>query len=267
MKNIFIEGLMGAGKSTLLTQLSEALPEYKAYREGVISPVELAWCTYNTVEEYNFICNKFKEIEDEIKRWTVAEGDKRIIAYTKILTDIEGFHRFMEQYEIYSGKKSFQELKNIILTRYKNLNTSGNIFECSFFQNSLSEMIAFQNLSKDEIIEFYKEAFEILKHKDFKLIYLDTEDIESIITVAKNERLGENGEEWWFPLVVKYYEESSFGKETGLKGLQVVLEQLKIRREIELRVIKEVLGDKAIVLKSKSEEINISTLTKLITAD
>ncbi len=264
MKNIFIEGLMGTGKSTLLTKLSEALPEYKAYREGIVSPVELAWCTYNTEKEYQFICNKFKEVEDEIKRWTVTEGDKKIIAYTKILTDIEGFHRFLEQYEIYNGSKAIKEYKNIILSRYKNLNNTGNIFECSFFQNNITEMIAFQKLSDDEIIEFYNEAFEILKDKDFVLIYLDNEDIEEIITSAKKERVGENGEEWWYPLVVKYYEESPYGKESGLTGLELILKQLKTRRQLELKIINEILGDKAIVIKSKSENLVKSLMEILL---
>ena len=53
MKNhIFIEGLQGSGKSTLLRNLSQKYPEYKAYYEGDISPVELAWCSYMTKTQY-----------------------------------------------------------------------------------------------------------------------------------------------------------------------------------------------------------------------
>ena len=52
MNNIFIEGIQGAGKSTLLNQLQRMMPDYRAYREGDISPVELAWCSMKfTMEE------------------------------------------------------------------------------------------------------------------------------------------------------------------------------------------------------------------------
>ena len=42
MQNIFIEGIQGAGKSTLVNRLAQRLPEYSVYREGDLSPVELA---------------------------------------------------------------------------------------------------------------------------------------------------------------------------------------------------------------------------------
>ncbi len=251
---------MGTGKSTILAKLSEGLPEYKAYKEGQFSPVDLAWCTYNDKSEYQFICDKYKEIEDEIKKWTVEEGDKKIIAYTKILTDIKGFHKFLEQYEVYNGKKSFEEFRNILLSRFVNLDSTGNIFECSFLQNSINEMILFYQLSDEEILEFYKEAFEILKNKEFLLIYLDTVDIEETISIVKRERVDSNGNECWFEPLARYFENSPYGKANDLTGFEGVVKQLKIRRELELRIINEILGDKAIVLKSKSEDTEISNL-------
>jgi thymidylate kinase len=52
MLNVFIEGIPGSGKSTLLNKLQESLPLYKFYYEGDISPIELAWCSYMTHEQY-----------------------------------------------------------------------------------------------------------------------------------------------------------------------------------------------------------------------
>ena len=43
--NIFIEGLPGYGKSTLLNRLARTWPEYQVYRQGDLSPAELAWCS------------------------------------------------------------------------------------------------------------------------------------------------------------------------------------------------------------------------------
>ncbi len=260
MKNIFIEGLMGTGKSTLLNMLKNDLPEYRAYREGGFSPVDLTWCTYTNDCEYNFICEKFKDIEDEIKRFTVVEGDNKIIAYTKILTDIEGFHKFMEQYEIYNGNKSYDVFKSIILNRYMNFKGNGNIFECAFLQNTISTMILFYQLNEDEIISFYKAAFEILREKDFILIYIDTKDIEKTLTLIKEERVDINGNECWFMPLVSYIENSPFGKANNLIGFEGVVKLLKFRREMELRIINEIVGEKAIILMSKNYDKQIENL-------
>ena len=52
MTNIYVEGIPGSGKTTLLRLLSERLSGYRAYYEGDLSPVELAWCSYMTSEQY-----------------------------------------------------------------------------------------------------------------------------------------------------------------------------------------------------------------------
>ena len=50
--NYFIEGIPGSGKTTLLNTMADNKTDYTVYREGDISPVELAWCAYMTKEQY-----------------------------------------------------------------------------------------------------------------------------------------------------------------------------------------------------------------------
>ena len=52
MKNIFIGGIQGMGKSTLVNSVFKAVPELHVCREGDYSPVDLAWCTWMSKEEY-----------------------------------------------------------------------------------------------------------------------------------------------------------------------------------------------------------------------
>ncbi len=59
MKNIFIEGIQEMGKSMLLNHLARQKPEYHICREGDYSPVDLAWCTWMTEEEYNQVLRVF----------------------------------------------------------------------------------------------------------------------------------------------------------------------------------------------------------------
>ena len=111
MKNLYIEGVQGMGKSTLLNSLSAAMPEYRICREGDYSPIDLAWCTWMTKEEYETVLKCYESIQDEIKKNTVQDGEHFVVSYTKIITDIPNFHKELEKFEIYNGRKTLQELK------------------------------------------------------------------------------------------------------------------------------------------------------------
>ena len=155
--NYFVEGLQGSGKSTLVKKLSEVHPEYLAVHEGDYSPVELAWCAYVSREEYKSILDKYRSIRREIEEKSHKEGDRMVICYTQIITDIPGFHKDLERYEIYNNRISADAFRKVILERFSKWNTDENIFECSLFQNIVEDMILFQNASDPDIIDLYKE--------------------------------------------------------------------------------------------------------------
>ena len=145
--NYFVEGLQGSGKSTLVKKLSDEHPEMHAYHEGDYSPVELAWCAYVSKVTYSAILERYHDIENEIKEKSHEEDGNVIICFTQILTDIPGFHKDLEQYEIYNNRLSREDFRNIILKRFSRWDTDGNIFECSIFQNIVEDMMLFQNSS------------------------------------------------------------------------------------------------------------------------
>ena len=118
MKNILIEGIQGSGKSTFVQRISKEYPSLCVCREGDYSLIDLAWCTWMSGKEYEAVLEKYDAIRDDIISNTVREEDHYIISYTKIITDIPGFHKDLEKYEIYNGRKSLQELKEIVFTRF-----------------------------------------------------------------------------------------------------------------------------------------------------
>ncbi len=71
MKNIYIEGIQGMGKSTLVNCLSNAIPELHVCREGDYSPIDLAWCTWMSEQEYETVLKKYNLIRDEIVKNTI----------------------------------------------------------------------------------------------------------------------------------------------------------------------------------------------------
>ena len=250
--NYFVEGLQGAGKSTLVQRLSVALSDYKVFREGDFSPVDLAWCAYVTEEQYNNVLMKYPTLNAEIKEKTVAEGEHRIVCYTQILTDITDFHKVLEQYEIYNGNLDKESFENLVLNRFKKWNGEGQIFECAIFQNIIENQMLYLMMSDDDILSFYRKLKAVLADKLYKIIYLDMKDIQKGIEVIRKERADDKGNELWFPLMIRYMEESPYGKESALKGLDGLLKHLERRRTLEHRIIEEIFEDKTIVVKSKN---------------
>ena len=254
--NFFIEGLQGAVKTTLVQQLSDKLIDYKVFHEGDYSPVELAWCAYVTEEQYNRILTDYPTLNGEIKQKTVTEDEHRIICYSQIITDVPGFHRDLEKYEIYNGNLTKETFENVVLERFEKWNGEGQIFECSIFQNIIENQMLYLMMTENEILDFYRRLHLILADKLCKIIYLDLEDIPKGIDVIRKERSDDNGNELWFTLMTRYVEESPYGKEHDLKGLDGLLTHFESRRDLEHRIINEFFEEKAVVVKAKNYELS-----------
>lgn len=249
--NIWIEGLQGAGKSTLLQKIVTLQPDYKFCREGDYSPVELAWCAWLDKATYNAVLARYKAISEGIKQHTVQEGDHFIVMYTQILTDIPGFHKDFEQYEIYNGRKPFDEVKKIVSSRYAAFHDTGYVFECSFLQNLTEDLILFHEKSDDEILALYRELFAALDKETFRLLYLYSDDIEENLRIISKERSDIAGNSLWLPMMLEYLKHSPYGSKHGMGSFDDLIEHLTHRQELELRIVKEVVGEQAVILPSK----------------
>lgn len=250
-KNIFIEGLQGAGKSTLTRTVEKRRPDLHIYREGDLCPVELAWCCYMTEAEYEQALAKYPDIAEEIRNWTMQEDGHYIVAYTRIITDYPGFHKYMEQFEIYQGRKSLSEFRKIIFDRYSIFHGEGNVFECAFFQNIIEDLILYYQLSDEEILDFYRQLWQHVEREHFLLIYLESEDISENLMQIRWERVDADGNEMWYPLMIEYLKESPLGQTLGYQDFVDLMSHLEHRQELELRICREILGEHAMILPSK----------------
>lgn len=251
MCNIFIEGIQGMGKSTLLQAIAERHPNLKVCREGDYSPVELAWCARMTEEEYQGALSRYPSIEAEIRANTFREDGRRIVTYTKILTDLPGFHKDLERFELYNGRVSREMLEQTIQSRYERFDGNGYLFECAFFQNVVEDLILFHQRSDEEILEFYHRLYGAVKKENFLLLYLTSEEIAENIRTIKKERADDKGNELWYPLMMSYFTESPYGKAHGCSGFDDLIAHLRHRQQVELRIIKEVLESRAVILPSR----------------
>ena len=267
--NYFIEGIQGAGKSTLVGRLAEKLQDCHVFREGDYNPVELAWCSYLTKEQYEAVLIKYAEIADEIRANTTVERvfetagisadrnaeDRYVLTYTRILTDIPGFHKDLEQYEIYNGRVDRENFDRIIFLRYAKWRGDNQVFECSIFQNIVENQILFFEMTDDEIVEFYKELARKIQVENYKILYLDVPWVAGALEIIRKERVDADGNEMWFPLMLGFLENCPYGKHHGLKGFDSLVKHLEHRKNLELRILREVFPEHAEILKSKDYDL------------
>ena len=253
--NYFVEGLQGSGKSTLVRKLSEIHPDCTAIMEGDYSPIELAWCAWMTEAQYSEIIKQWKELQDQISSKTHKEGDHRIVCYTQVRTENRDFYHQLENYEIYNGRTTFEQFKDIVLTRYRNWQGDHNIFECSLLQNAVEDMILFRDLPDEAILDYYKEVRFALDGKEYEIFYIESPDIESNLNVIRKERADEDGNEIWFNMMMDYFVNSPYAKNRSLKTQEDLLEHFKHRQALELRICREIFSDKLTVIKSKMYDL------------
>ncbi len=272
--NYFIEGIQGAGKSTLVGRLAEKLPNYHVFREGDYNPVELAWCSYLTKEQYEAVLSKYAGIADEIKKNTTVERvftgtgvsadrnaeDRYVLTYTRIITDLPGFHKDLEQYEIYNGRVSREAFDRIIFSRYAKWHGDNQVFECSIFQNIVENQILFYEMSDEEIVEFYKELAQVIQVENYKILYLDVPWVAGALEIIRKERVDAQGHEMWFPLMLGFLEDCPYGKKHVLKGFDGLVRHLKHRKNLELRILREVFPEHAVILPSKEYDLETVNL-------
>ena len=262
MTNIFVEGIQGAGKSTLVNHICEAVPGIKVCREGDYSPVELAWCAHMPEAEYEEILKKYPTLREDIISHTVREKECCIVMYTRIRTEQEEFYRELEGYEIYNGREPLSEIKEIVFSRYESFRETGYLFECAFFQNLVEDMILFHLLSDEEIMDFYRELFEKVDKEPFLLLYLYSENIEENIQIVRKERCDEEGREAWFQMMLEYFVHSPYGQKYGCSTEADLIAHFRHRQQLELSIIQEILGEKAVILPSKGYDLE--EIVKLI---
>ncbi|MCR5127170.1 MAG: hypothetical protein K6B69_03610 [Lachnospiraceae bacterium] len=272
--NFFIEGIQGAGKSTLTGRLAERLSDHKVFHEGDHNPVELAWCAYMTKEQYEAVLVKYEQIAEEIKANTITEPEyqrkdqaecgeeeiRYIVTYTRIITDIPGFHKDLEQYEIYNGRIAGEDFERIILSRYARWHGERQIFECSFFQNIVEDFILYSEIPEEKILEFYKRLKQVLSGREYKIVYLDVEDVAEGIDIIRKERVDGNGNEMWFPLMMEYLKQSPRGLHQGWKDFDDLVGHLEHRKSVELRILRDILPEHALILRSKDYDLTSITV-------
>ena len=106
-------------------------------------------------------------------------------------------------------------------------------------------------MPEEEIFSFYQELFRLVSAKPFLLYYLYDPDPEPHLRQICRERSDNEGNQLWYPLMMQYLAAAPYGKKYGCSTFDDLLACLKRRQELELRLIREILKDRAVILPAK----------------
>lgn len=269
-KLILIEGLSGTGKSTFATTLESVLKErghtVSCWHEGELHPADLAWCALLTEEEFNKILNFYPIYREIIINNSYSWRNKKILSYRNLKDYFS--NDIMEKLsckEVFGGlceDSLYYELFKKRWADFAKNSTGISIFESSFFQNHIREMLMYRMANEKEIFEFLLELLMQVKHLDPILIYLKG-DISSTIDRAANQRKNSFGEKMWLNNVLRSISLSPYGKKNHLMGYDGFIEYCQIRRKIELNFIDK-LPIKSIIIDYEKPENEEKVLNKKI---
>jgi hypothetical protein len=269
---ILVEGIPGSGKTTISKKIKKHLTDrgldVVLYNEGDAHPADMAWNALLSKEEYNKIIEEYKGSEQIIRENSIFEENYVILAYTKL-----GFHRkqnklmeFLEAHEIYDGRVSVDIFTEIHLKRWKNfkkevLHDKNKIviFECSFLQNHVNELLAIHDKDFNFIKEYLNDLIKTVAELKPKLIYLNQFSIKETIARVAKERVSHNKEVYphWIDMCIEYFKNSRYGKRNNLNDFDGLIKYFEKRQEIELQVIDSLAIDKLIVYNKHYDYENI----------
>ena len=98
------------------------------------------------------------------------------------------------------------------------------------------------------------KGMERIADKDFQVIYLYDRDVESIVGHIARERSDAQGNMLWYPMMLRYLQESPYGKTHAFRGMEDVAAHFRRRQTLELGIIKEILGDQGRVIPARSKK-------------
>ena len=121
----------------------------------------------------------------------------------------------------------------------------------------------FHVLNDEEIINFYRDLFQVINTENFLLLYLYADHLEENIKIIKKERSDDAGNELWYQMMLEYLIQSPYGQKNGCRTFDDLINHLKHRQELELLIINEIIKEKAIVLSAK--EYDMDQIEALVT--
>lgn len=167
-KLIVVEGIPGSGKSTTAGKIKEYLdimniPARLYLESDCDNPSDYAWVSVVTEDDYCKLITDYIEYRHVLKQYTEVNDGNVLVYYQKMKNDSgmqfpDGLMNFLSLHEPYDGKVPADVFCRLHLSRYNQFAERAkgqkeiNIFESSYLQNQVNELLGHQKVSKSFII-------------------------------------------------------------------------------------------------------------------
>lgn len=244
-KLIIVEGLPGSGKSTTTKQVFDILKskgiDCELYLEGNFNhPADFDGVAYFNSEEFNILEKNHSESNEILNKIKLKYLNGYLIPYRKAVEE----QNIKFENDLFNDitKKDIYELPiephvELILSRWKDFVTNYMkrdkvvIFECCFIQNPVTVSMIKNNCQKDITKSYINNLANIIMPLEPMLIYVQQDSIQESFMKAISERPKE-----WIEGFTDYYTNQGYGLHNNLKGIEGVLEVLKVRNDFEKEI-------------------------------
>lgn len=232
----FVEGIPGGGKSTYSRRLFSQLDNSVYYKEEYGNPIDLLRQAVLSEQEYDSlmcylesICTKdeFLRIRQFADSSITRLNELVFFPFVHTPTQTEAARQILDilfYKEVDDGMSSQEVFREIFKSRIKTfiLNQNKNcnyIFEGALLHNPLYTLLGFYNNTKEDIIRFYWEIYDILRDTDYSVLLLSPENIPAILQTTVTARKNCTDFSWfdgfnrWFSMSKNYCDYS------GMSGL------------------------------------------------
>lgn len=246
-KLIMIEGIPGSGKSTFAKRITEFYEKkgitVNLYNEGGFHPADLAWNACIPIGSLESVLAKYSSFRDEIDKNMQIEGEYAIIPYLKIKKDDKEFCIYMENYEVYGNRVSFEVFNDLHYKRWSSFGRQANekdelnVFECAFLQNHVDELRLFHLADLEMMKNHCNRLIQTVSDLSPILIYLSQPNIRETIERVAKERAFPDGS--WIDMIINYGGNTPYGKlYPDRKGFDGVILGYEERQQAEIEIIK-----------------------------
>jgi len=250
-KLILIEGIPGSGKTTFSGKVKEYYEgknhKVQLFREGELHPADLAWHAVVDKKEMTAFIEENPELKDRIHQFSTTGDENYFVAYTQLNIPPENKSqiKFFETREVYGGGVTLNRFCSSHMERWHAF-LEGDfeeddvfIFECSYLQNHITELILTFDESKEMIEEHLSNLLDVDSELDIHLIYLNSVNVDEAIARVTKERVSPDKSRWpdWIDIVVDYVENSLYGKKHELSGYDGFIDFIKLRKATEYEVM------------------------------
>lgn len=246
---IFIEGLPGSGKTTFARRLHDGLKakgvKVKAYSEGALNPIDLAWCALLDEATFEAFKKKYPFLEKSMDAVSMRRSDYVIVPFLQLDRKHldQSIIKDFERYEIYNTN-DLSPFKEAHLKLWKafekeaDLNTVY-IFECVFFQNHINELILKYNLTLPEQVEYFKDLLNSIKKLNPVIYHVSQADVDRTLSNIIEKRRSPDKTKYpdWIDLMVEHLNRHPYSKRLGFEGERGVYEYFKHRQGLESEIL------------------------------